>query len=35
MTEEEYQKELTKGSDTLVDFYYKLDNKYGKRNIRK
>ena len=35
MTEEEYEKEITKGSDTLVDFYYKLDKKYGKRNIRK
>ena len=35
MTEDEYQKEITKGSDTLVDFYYKLDDKYGKRNIRK
>ena len=35
MTEEEYEKEITKGSDTLVDFYYKLDDKYGKRNIRK
>ena len=35
MTEDEYEKEITKGSDTLVDFYYKLDDKYGKRNIRK
>ena len=35
MTEEEYQKELTKGSDTLVDFYYKLEKKYGKRINRK
>ena len=35
MTEEEYQNELTKGSDTLVDFYYKLEKKYGKRINRK
>ncbi len=35
LTDEEYEKELTRGSDTLVDFYYKLDDKYGKRNIRK
>ena len=35
ITEEEYKKEITKGSDTLVDFYYKLEKKYGKRNIRK
>jgi len=35
MTEEEYQNELTKGSDTLVDFYYKLEKKYGKRINKK
>ena len=35
MTEEEYKKEITKGSDTLVDFYYKLEKKYGKRINRK
>ena len=35
LTDEEYEKELTRGSDTLVDFYYKLEDKYGKRNIRK
>ena len=35
ITEEEYKKEITKGSDTLVDFYYKLEKKYGKRINRK
>ena len=35
LTDDEYENEITKGSDTLVDFYYKLDDKYGKRNIRK
>ena len=35
LSREEYDKEITKGSDTLVNFYYKLDKKYGKRNIRK
>ena len=35
LSEEEYEKEITRGSDTLVNFYYKLDKKYGKRNIRK
>lgn len=35
LSDEEYEKEITRGSDTLVNFYYKLDDKYGKRNIRK
>ena len=35
ITEEEYKKEITKGSDTLVDFYYKLEKKYGKRINKK
>ena len=35
LNDDEYENEITKGSDTLVDFYYKLDDKYGKRNIRK
>jgi hypothetical protein len=35
LSDDEYENEITKGSDTLVDFYYKLDDKYSKRNIRK
>ena len=31
MTKDDYEKEVTKGSDTLVQFYDKMDKKYGKR----
>ena len=31
MTKEDYEKEVNKGSDTLVQFYDKMEKKYGKR----
>ena len=35
MTKDDYEKEITKGSDTLVQFYDKMEKKYGKRITRK
>jgi len=31
MTGEDYDKEVTKGSDDLISFYYKMEDKYGKQ----
>ena len=35
MTKEDYEKEVTKGSDTLVQFYDKMEKRYGKRITKK
>ena len=35
MTKDDYEKEVTKGSDTLVQFYDKMEKKYGKRITKK
>ena len=31
MTKDDYENEITKGSDDLVSFYYKMEKKYGKK----
>ena len=34
MTDEQYEKEILRGSDDTLDFYFKMEEKYGKWSIK-